>query len=158
MGQDCKISNNAVKVFRMKEVISLIIIMVVFLAFLKFAPHFKLKNIITNIFIVIILLNIISALLFPKIEYRNWSYFVEEDKVIIKFGVFIIKTIAIPIKRIQYVDTSTGPILSHFGLTNLAVYTAGGKYEIPALDNEAAKELQKSMTNSVVRSLKEDEI
>lgn len=158
MGQEHKISNDAIKVFRIKEFIGVIVIFVILLVFLKFSPYFKFKNIITNILIVIIALNFISALFFPKVEYKNWSYYMEADKVIIKSGVFVIKTVVIPIKRIQYVDTSIGPILSRFGLTNLTIYTAGGKYEIPALLNNIAKELQENITNSVVRSLNEDEI
>lgn len=158
MEQEHKISKDAVKVFRIKEFIGVIVIVLVFLAFLKFLPHFKFKNIVTIIFVAIILLNFISALFYPNIEYKNWSYYMEEDKVILKYGVFVIKTVIIPIKRIQYVDTSTGPILSHFELTNLAIYTAGGKYEIPALVGNIAKELQNSITSFVVRSLNEDEI
>lgn len=158
MGQEHKISKDAVKVFRIKEFITVVIVVLVFLAFLKFTPHFRLKSIITSILIIIIAVSFISALFFPTIEYKNWSYCMEEDKMTIKYGMFIIKTVVIPIKRIQYVDTSTGPILSHFRLTNLSVYTAGGKYEIPALDIDIAKELQKGMTNSVIRSLNEDEV
>lgn len=158
MEEEFKISKDAVKVFRIKEFIGLIILVLIFGAFLKFSPYFKLKNTITIIFIIIIALNFISALFYPKIEYKNWRYYMKEDKVVLKYGVFIIKTVVIPIKRIQYVDTSTGPILSHLGLTNLSIYTAGGKYEIPSLVDSIAKELQKSITNSVVRSLNEDEL
>jgi membrane protein YdbS with pleckstrin-like domain len=158
MGQEHKISKDAVKVFRTKEFIGVIVIVLVFLAFLKFLPHFKFKNIVTSIFVIIIALNFISALFYPKIEYKNWSYCMEEDKVILKYGVFVRETVVIPIKRIQYVDTSTGPILSHFELTNLAIYTAGGKYEIPSLASDIAKELQNSITSFVVRSLSEDGI
>ncbi len=158
MGQEHKISKDAVKVFRTKEFIGVIVIILVFLAFLKFSPHFKFKNIVTGIFIIAIGLNFISALVFPKIEYKNWSYYMEEDKVILKYGVFVRETVVIPIKRIQYVDTSTGPILSHFKLTNLSIYTAGGKYEIPSLVSNIAKELQDSIASSVVRSLSEDEM
>lgn len=158
MEQEHKISRDAVKVFRIKEFIGVVIILLVFVAFLKFLPHFKFKNIVSGIFVTIIVLNFISALIFPKIEYKNWSYYMEKDKVILRYGVFVVKTIVIPIKRIQYVDTSTGPILSHFELTSLAIYTAGGRYEIPALVDHIAKELQNAITSSVVRSLDEDEI
>ncbi|AWI05297.1 PH domain-containing protein [Clostridium drakei] len=158
MEQEHKISKDAVKVFRIKEFIGVVIIFLVFVAFFKFAPNFKFKNIVSGIFVAIIVLNFVSALIFPKIEYKNWSYYMEKDKIILRYGVFVIKTVVIPIKRIQYVDTSTGPILSHFQLTNLAIYTAGGRYEIPALIDDIAKELQDAITSSVVRSLDEDEI
>ncbi|NMM63655.1 PH domain-containing protein [Clostridium sp. P21] len=158
MEQEHKISRDAVKVFRIKEFIWVVVITLIFIAFLKFLPHFKFKNIVSGIFIAVIVLSFISALIFPKVEYKNWSYYMEKDKVVLKYGVFVIETVVIPIKRIQYVDTSTGPILSRFGLTNLAIYTAGGKYEIPSLVNDIAKELQSVITSSVVRSLNEDEV
>lgn len=158
MDQEHKISKDAVKVFRIKEFIGMVIIFVIFVAFFKLLPNFKFKNIVSGIFVAIIILNFISALIIPKIEYKNWSYYMEKDKVIFRYGVLVIKTVVIPIKRIQYVDTSTGPILSHFQLTNLAIYTAGGRYEIPALIDNIAKELQNAITSSVVRSLDEDEI
>lgn len=158
MEEEYKISRDAIKVSTIKEFIGLVVMLLILAAFLKLAPYFKLKNIITIIFIAIIVLDFINALFYPRIEYKNWTYCMKEDKVILRYGVFVTKTVVIPIKRIQYVDTATGPILSHFGLTSLSIYTAGGKYEIPYLVHSIAKELQANITNSVVRSLEEDEI
>lgn len=158
MGEEYKISKEAIKVSTIKEFIGLIILLIILGAFLKFTPYFKVKNAITIVLSIIIILDFFNALFYPKIEYKNWTYSMKEDKVILKYGVFVIKTVVIPIKRIQYVDTATGPISSRFGLTALSIYTAGGKYEIPYLVDSIAKEFQNRISNSVVRSLREDEV
>ncbi len=82
------------------------------------------------------LIILINSLFMPKYKYEKFRYDMDEDKVILKYGVFTEKNVIIPMSRVQYVDTKQGIILKKYKLINLTVHTAGGEYEIPYLESE----------------------
>ena len=43
----------------------------------------------------------LGLLLYPELEYRQWGYIVEEDRVVIRHGIFFVKKVIIPIIRIR---------------------------------------------------------
>jgi membrane protein YdbS with pleckstrin-like domain len=45
----------------------------------------------------------------------------------------------VPIRRVQHVDTETGPLQGAFELSSVAFFTAAGKTEIPALTTARAE-------------------
>ena len=87
------------------------------------------------------LYSLISTLLFPSIEYRQWGYRIEEDKVIIRHGIFFIKTSVIPMIRIQNVTTNQGPIDRHYGLCGVELALASGTFDIKCLSQETADQI-----------------
>ncbi|MGH4121484.1 MAG: PH domain-containing protein [Clostridium sp.] len=91
----------------------------------------------------------INSLLMPKYKFEKFTYDIDEEKIILKHGVFIEKNIAIPMKRIQYVDTEQGLILRKHKLVNLTVHTAGGQFVIPYLESEIGNEIQLSIAKIV---------
>ena len=56
----------------------------------------------------------------------------------------------VPLARIQTVDVSRGPIMRHFGLTDVKVTTASsqGDIEIEALDDVNAQALLEELTRA----------
>jgi uncharacterized protein len=69
----------------------------------------------------------------PEIAWRRWRYEVRDDEIDLKHGLFRIRSTLVPIRRVQHVDTSTGPVQSMFDLATVTFHTAAGSTEIPSL-------------------------
>lgn len=137
------ISPYAVKMWRISGLISasiILIIAVVLNIFLQFNALWKYVLIISIYGLAVIIL--ISSFVMSKYKYEKFGYDIDEDKIILKFGVLTENTVVIPMKRVQYVDIEQGVILRKYNLVKLRVYTAGGNYEIPYLEKAVGNEVQ----------------
>ncbi|WP_349409219.1 PH domain-containing protein [Pseudalkalibacillus sp. SCS-8] len=94
------------------------------------------------ILLIAIIIIYLLVYLLPKIRYRVWRYEVREFEIELKYGLFIIRKVLIPMVRVQHVDTKQGPILRHFDLSSVTISTAATVHEIPALDNETADQVR----------------
>ncbi len=74
----------------------------------------------------------------PEVRYRRWRWEVTDLEVRLQHGLIVIERVVIPMVRIQHVDTSQGPIMHAFGLSEVKVSTAAGLHAIPALADEDA--------------------
>ncbi|MEG0138634.1 MAG: PH domain-containing protein [Bacilli bacterium] len=92
-------------------------------------------NIVTTIITIYLFLNVI---LFPTIRYKRYQYLVDDDKIDIKKGLFIITRTIVPIVKVQKIAISNGPIDRLFGLSNVAIYTAAGVVKINFLEDKQA--------------------
>ena len=90
---------------------------------------------------------IVNYIIYPNIKYSRWRYEVKDDEISIRKGIFFISSIVIPIVRVQFTDTSHGPILRAFGLATVSITTAGGEQSIPGLSFEDADELRNKIAN-----------
>ena len=63
---------------------------------------------------------------YPTCAFEHWGYAVRDDELLIARGVFFRSVTAIPVCRVQHVDTRQGPLEQWFGLARLQVYTASG--------------------------------
>jgi len=88
---------------------------------------------------------LIGMVLFPKLEYMQWGYKVEEDRVVIRHGIFFIKESVIPVIRIQSITVSQGPINRRFGLFNVEIALASGTFEIEGLTRETADTISENL-------------
>ena len=77
-------------------------------------------------------------MLYPELEYRQWGYIVEEDRVVIRHGIFFVKKVIIPIIRIQNITVSQGPINRKLGIYSLEMSLASGSFAIEGLNKETA--------------------
>lgn len=77
-----------------------------------------------------------------EIMYRRWRWQVTDVEVRLQSGLIIIKRTVIPMARIQHVDTSQGPILRMFDLSEVHVSTAAGQHKIPMLAEEDAANIR----------------
>lgn len=81
-------------------------------------------------------------------RYRNWSWQLTEQELIIDHGVVFKLTRVIPRIRVQHVDLTSGPLDRFFGLRSLAIYTAGTREadaRIPGLSADRAEELRHAL-------------
>jgi uncharacterized protein len=80
--------------------------------------------------------------LVPAVRYRRWRWEVTAEEVRLQRGLIVIERTVVPMVRVQHVDTTQGPILGAFGLSEVRVWTAAGAHVIPALADVHAAELR----------------
>lgn len=118
--------------------------------FYKFiAPYFY------PVVIFILTYQIISLILYPILEYRQWGYLISNDRVEIKHGIIYIVTTVIPIIRIQHVTIENGPILRILGLSMVNINTASGAFVIEGLSNEEAMSITEALKNKLYTRLEQ---
>jgi membrane protein YdbS with pleckstrin-like domain len=88
---------------------------------------------------------LLGLILYPPIEYRQWGYYIDDEKVVIRHGLFFISQTIIPVIRIQNITVSQGPINRHLGLYKVEIALASGSHEIVGLDQETADAISESL-------------
>ena len=69
---------------------------------------------------------LLLSLWLPTWSFERWGYALREDDLLIAHGVLVRSVTAIPMGRIQHVDTRQGPLEQWFGLARVHIYTASG--------------------------------
>ena len=103
------------------------------------------------IFGLVALYAIIAIIIMPAIEYRQWRYFIGEDRIEIIHGIFFTKRALLPINRIQHLKIEQGILQKRFDLATVDIYTAGGNHQIKAVMYAEADEIVRKLNNSVVQ-------
>ncbi len=93
---------------------------------------------------------IITAAILPAIEYRQWRYFIGEDRIEIIHGIFFTNRTLIPINRIQHLKIEQGILQKRYDLATVDIYTAGGIHKIKAILYSEADEIVRKLNHSVV--------
>lgn len=91
------------------------------------------------------------AVWYPSLAFDRWSYAITDEGVLIARGVVTRRVTAIPLGRIQHVDTRQGVLEQWIGLARLQVFTAsgiGGDGVIPGLDLAVAEGLRDRLVQS----------
>jgi uncharacterized protein len=85
----------------------------------------------------------------PLVRYRRWRYALREEDLWIRFGLLTVTVSVIPYRRLQFVDTRSGPIDRLFGLSELIVHTAalGTSGRLPGLDASEAERLREVLSH-----------
>lgn len=91
----------------------------------------------------------------PEIEYRQWGYIIEEDKVVIRHGIFFVKKTIVPIIRIQNITMSQGPINRRLGLYKLKLSLASGSFEIVGLNQETAEAISENLKSRLYERVRQ---
>ncbi len=95
-----------------------------------------------------------AAIIYPKLNYRHWSYQLGERVIQIRHGIVWRTTLAIPLSRLQHVDLHRGPIERRCGLSTLEIHAAGTRsasHRIPGLSLETANELRDQLIDAANR-------
>lgn len=98
---------------------------------------------------------LISFIVYPPLEYRQWGYYIDEEKVVIKHGLFFISQTIIPIIRIQNITISQGLINRALGLHTVEMSLASGSFEIVGLDQETAESISESLRAKLYHRIEE---
>lgn len=98
----------------------------------------------------LVLIGLVSLVVAPGLRYRWARWEATPDAVYTRTGWIDIERRMVPLARIQTVDVSRGPIMRHFGLTDVKITTASsaGDVTIEALDDERAKVLLEQLTRA----------
>jgi membrane protein YdbS with pleckstrin-like domain len=76
---------------------------------------------------------------------KSIHYAVRDHDLILSSGVFWHKELIQPLKRVQHVEVTLGPIDKYFGLANIRLFSAGtglSTFRIPGLTEEVAGQLK----------------
>ena len=87
----------------------------------------------------------LAALWIPSLSFDRWAYATRGEDILIARGVFLRVITAIPISRIQHVDTQQGPLEQWLGLARVQIHTASGLWRdgvIPGLQIPDAEHLR----------------
>lgn len=143
------LSQRAIFVWRIYEVIRLLIFSLIYMFFSFFVP--------TWVVWVLVFLWIVDAILFvffvPRWKWGRWRYMIRDREIELEHGVWIRKRTLIPLHRVQHVDTKQGPLARKYRLASIYIYTAATAHEIPFLDEQEAEKLRYYISSLV----KEDE-
>ena len=145
-----KISPTYRKVLIISEIISLIIGAVVVAIITTLVSYFDWSHWITIVSFVLmgigVIYSLIEMLFLSKFTVRNWQYSVDEEYVRLKNGRFFLTYQIIPMTKIQFVETSQGPILRKYHLYELSIGTMGSEHAIPGLTEEIALQLREEIS------------
>ena len=106
--------------------------------------------------VVAVLLLLFRLLWLPYAIWKRWRYRISDTDIHLRRGVFISRETVIPLSRVQHVDTSQGPFLRHFGLSELSISTAATTHSIPNLDSVIAERIRSTI--SIRAQLAEDDV
>lgn len=86
-----------------------------------------------------------AAIWVPTLAFDRWAYALREDDLVLSRGVWIRSVTAIPVSRIQHVDTRQGPLEQVLGLARVQIHTASGVGAdgvVPGLTQQDAEALR----------------
>ena len=152
-----KLSKKVVSVWRITAVIVVLIVTlvvaiptIILIALVELSIIFILLPI-----LLLIVLLVVFVIIIPMIRYKRFSYMVSDDEIVIRYGIFIITHTVVPMVKIQYTDTTQGPIMRMFKLAAIKVMTAGGTVSIPGLPVNDAESMRDQIT-ALVKTVKEN--
>ena len=154
-----KLDKNAIKGWRISRLIVLIILLIVFIPGSIFLVTsglmFPVKTILLVVIAALAIYTFVGLIVYPSIEYKQWGYLVEEDRVVIRHGIFFIRKVIVPIIRIQNITVSQGPINRKLGLYKVTMALASGSFEIEGLSKETADEISENLKSRLYNRLAE---
>ncbi|MCA8973091.1 MAG: PH domain-containing protein [Planctomycetes bacterium] len=85
------------------------------------------------------------AVLSAPLSFLRWRFGFLDELLLMRYGILFVEERAVPVRRMQHVDLTRGPIERLFGLSTLVVYTAGNEgsaFRVPGLALQRAKLLR----------------
>ena len=94
----------------------------------------------------------VLAIVFPRIYYDHYRYYISEDRVDVRRGIIFLTHTVVPLERIHQVEVVSGPINRSFGLADVSITTAGGVAKIEYLETDEAERIADEL-NAIVDSI-----
>ena len=149
------LDKNAISVMRVNAFLILILNLIIFVIFRGINLDNITENVITFILIGTAFYSLLNLILFPRIRYERYKYYISEDIIDVKKGLFVITRTVIPTSRVQKIEVSNGPIDRYFSLSNVIIYTAAGITEIKFLSEKEANKITESINLILKEKLNE---
>ena len=89
---------------------------------------------------------VVVAGLVPLLAWRRWRYEIREDAIDLRQGAVIVRRTVVPMRRVQHVDTASGPLQGLFDLAAVTFHTAAGPVAIPALTRGEAESVRRRVS------------
>lgn len=99
-------------------------------------------------FVFFVYLVIVHVWIIPKLKYRYFRYGIIDEEIRVHRGIVFKERIAVPLFRVQNIDTTIGPLMRKMKLTGISLKTSAERVYIPELHQEEAEELR-----SMIRTL-----
>ena len=93
--------------------------------------------------VVVALLAVLLVAVVPEVRWRRWRYEVREEEIDLRHGTWTVQRTLVPIRRVQHVDTASGPLEGALDLASVAFHTAAGATTIPALTRGEAEAVRR---------------
>ena len=127
------------------NLIALLIVGLIVVAVRIFLRQFQLAdginfgiNIATVLIVGILLLDLVLQ---PTIGYMRHKYSIGDQSIEKVTGVFSIQHEIVPIRRMQQIETTEGPINRFLGLASIKIITAGGILKLEYIKKDEANEI-----------------
>lgn len=92
---------------------------------------------------------LVDIWLVPRLKYRFFRYGIFDDEIHVHEGIFIKKQKAVPIFRIQNIDTTVGPIMRRMKLKGISLRTPAERVYIPELEDGDADSLRTAIRDII---------
>ena len=92
---------------------------------------------------------------YPTLLYRSYSYFYNEDRIIINKGVLFKHHIVVPVCQIQDLHIYEGPLMQIMKLDGIIISTAGSNYIIKGLSRKDSEKMIDSLETNLRKRLEE---
>lgn len=152
-----RISPKAIKLWRIREYINAGIWLIIGAAigiasiYIDFIS-WKLSLVPAAIVIYII---IVHAWIIPKLRYKYFRYQVLEDEIRIHSGIWFKSEVAVPLYRVQNIDTTVGPIMKRMNLKGISLQTSAEKLFIPELETNKADQMRQDIRELINKNMNE---
>lgn len=104
--------------------------------------------------LLLVVLNIIvGVLVIARYRYLIFKYKLNNEVIIVRTGLWFIKTRQIPLFRIQNVDIHEGIIMRKYNLANVSLSTAGGNAEVKLITTQEANRIKQYIRDVTQESL-----
>ncbi|MBI5103933.1 MAG: PH domain-containing protein [Solirubrobacterales bacterium] len=85
-----------------------------------------------------LLVLVVGVAVVPALRWRRWRWEVRDVEVDLRHGLLTEVRTIVPMSRVQHVEVQRSLLGQLFGVSTVAVHTAAGEVEIPALPEAAA--------------------
>lgn len=141
-----QLSMNTLKVRNINNIISAIIITIIFSILLFCTYQFNWWSWLQYIWFGIIILDILSVpwsfFISSPIFYKTFRYGLTDDFLYIKSGIWFHSEVVVPLAKIQSIELTQGSVMRKYGVSSVEVTTMKGHHEIPHIEDDVAKKLR----------------
>lgn len=92
---------------------------------------------------------------YPMWKYKNYSYYYDEERIVINKGVFFKHHIVVPVCQIQDLHIYEGPLMQIVKLDGMIISTAGSNFIIKGLSRTDSEKMMQKLENNLHKRLEE---
>ena len=98
----------------------------------------------------------INTFIFPFLQIKVYKYYIDNEKIVISYGVLFRHYSIIPIVQIQDIGSFQGPIQIGFKISNIIITTAGSAETIKCVNSDLAKEVVADIHSKIHQLINKD--